>query len=509
MDGDDEGSVHERWARLRFAIVGPLLASPPERGALQSALRELSQRKWMHPSSGEWVSFGRSTIERWYYLAKRAQRDPVGVLRRKVREDAGTHPSMTAQLRTMLRQQHKDHPKWSYRLHADNLVALVEEHPECDAVPSYPTVRRYMKDAGLLRQRRRGRTAERGARAVHRHRQQETRSYETAYVHGLWHYDFHESRTIALVTPWGTWEKPECFADLDDHSRLCCHAQWYWEESAETLAHGKSQSYLKRGLPRREMSDNGGAMLAEETQRAYERLGILHETTLPESPHQNAKAEKFWDTLEERLMAMLEGVENLTLELLNRATQAWVEREYNRRVHSELGVSPLHRYLHGKSLGRPSPDAETLRRAFRVRRTRTQRRSDGTISLKGQRFEIPSQYRTMTKIHIEFARWDLRHVDMVDPRTGERLCPIFPLDRHKNADGRRRRLADVEPGVQPDAPPAKSGMAPLLKQLITEYEASGLPPSFLPMNPTREDDITEDTEDTHTIQEDHDEDEPA
>lgn len=274
-------------------------------------------------------------------------------------------------------------------------------------------------------------------------------------------------------------------------------------------AHGKSQSYLKRGLPRREMSDNGGAMLAEETQRAYERLGILHETTLPESPHQNAKAEKFWDTLEERLMAMLEGVENLTLELLNRATQAWVEREYNRRVHSELGVSPLHRYLHGKSLGRPSPDAETLRRAFRVRRTRTQRRSDGTISLQGQRFEIPSQYRTMTKIHIEFARWDLRHVDMVDPRTGGRLCPIFPLDRRRNADGRRRRLADVEPGVQPDAPPAKSGMAPLLKQLITEYEASGLPPSFLPMNPTREHDITEDTEDTHTIQEDHDEDEPA
>jgi hypothetical protein len=30
----------QRWARLRFAIVGPLLASPPAKGELQQALRE-------------------------------------------------------------------------------------------------------------------------------------------------------------------------------------------------------------------------------------------------------------------------------------------------------------------------------------------------------------------------------------------------------------------------------------------------------------------------------------
>jgi len=36
----------QRWARLRFAIVGPLLASPPAPGELQQALRALSQRHW-------------------------------------------------------------------------------------------------------------------------------------------------------------------------------------------------------------------------------------------------------------------------------------------------------------------------------------------------------------------------------------------------------------------------------------------------------------------------------
>ena len=53
----------QRWARLRFAIVGPLLASPPPVGQLHRALRELSERDWSHPNTGLPVRFGVSTIE--------------------------------------------------------------------------------------------------------------------------------------------------------------------------------------------------------------------------------------------------------------------------------------------------------------------------------------------------------------------------------------------------------------------------------------------------------------
>jgi putative transposase len=50
-------SVHspERWAHLRFSVVGPLLASPPSRGQLHGRLRALADQAWRHPSSGEWV----------------------------------------------------------------------------------------------------------------------------------------------------------------------------------------------------------------------------------------------------------------------------------------------------------------------------------------------------------------------------------------------------------------------------------------------------------------------
>ncbi len=36
----------ERWARLRFAIIGPLLAAPPSDGDLQAALAALAAKTW-------------------------------------------------------------------------------------------------------------------------------------------------------------------------------------------------------------------------------------------------------------------------------------------------------------------------------------------------------------------------------------------------------------------------------------------------------------------------------
>ena len=72
-------------------------------------------------------------------------------------------------------------------------------------------------------------------------------------------------------------------------------------------------------------------MLAAETVEGLERLGIVHHTTLPYSPEQNGKQESFWGQIEGRLLPMLEGEPELSLELLNTATQAWVEEEYQRK----------------------------------------------------------------------------------------------------------------------------------------------------------------------------------
>jgi len=176
---------------------------------------------------------------------------------------------------------------------------------------------------------------------------------------------------------------------------------------------------------------------------------------------------------------MLEGETELTLDRLNAATQAWVELEYHRTVHSELGCAPLERYLAGPDVGRPSPSSEALRRAFRAEVDRTQRRSDGTLSLEGRRFEVPARYRHLTRLRVRYARWDLGAVDLVDPHRGAILCALYPLDKTANADGQRRRLDPPAPAPLEATAPTPT-IAPLLRKLMADYAATGLPPAYLP-----------------------------
>jgi transposase InsO family protein len=484
-------TIHERWALLRFSVVGRLLASPPPRGELRAELERLAASAWRHPVTEAPTRFGVSTIERWYYQAKHAGADPVGVLRKRLRADSGRQPSVGEQLRQVIHAQYAAHKSWSVQLHYDNLRVLVERERTLGPLPSYATVRRYMKAVGLARRRRLSSKQTAAVREAERRlEEREVRSYEAAYVNGLWHLDFHPG-SKKVLTATGTWVTPQLLGVLDDRSRLACHVQWYLrDENAEDLVHGLSQAIQKRGLPRALMTDNGPAEIAAEVVQGLARLGVVHETTLAHSPYQNGKQESFWAQVEGRLLAMLEHCPDVTLAMLNEATQAWVELEYHRRVHAETGETPLARFLAGPDVGRPSPTSDALRLAFMAEEHRTQRKSDGTVSLAGVRFEIPSRYRHLDRVAVRWARWDLGHVYLVDDRTGAILCRLFPLDRTANADGVRRAL---EPIASSRAAPAAPGIAPLLEQLLADYRATGLPPAYVPKDDrttsTEEDEI--------------------
>lgn len=473
------GPVHERWAQFRFSVIGQLLAAPPAKGELAVAIAALAERIWHHPMSGEPVRFGFSTIERWFYRALKERNDPVGVLRRKLRADAGQQPAMSAAVRRAILAQYATHKSWSVKLHHDNLIALADSDPDLGPIPSYATLRRFLKANGWIKRRRLTSRRTAGAeRAEARLLDREVRSYEASHVGGLFHWDGHEG-SRKVLTARGELVKPILLGVLDDHSRLACHLQWYLQESAENVTHGLLQAFQKRGLPRAAMSDGGAAMNAAEVKQGLSRLGILHETTLPYSAYQNGKQESFWGAVEGRLLAMLEHVPDLTLAFLNEATLAWVEGDYNRKIHSEIGATPLTSFLAGPSVMRPSPDSQALRLAFTRTETRTQRKSDGTIVIEGRRFEVPDRYRHLTRIEVRYASWDLSLVHLVDERTGNVLCRLFPQDKAQNASG-LRRARDPNAKEPPATPLAAVGVAPLLEKLLKQQADAGLPPPYLP-----------------------------
>ncbi len=91
----------------------------------------------------------------------------------------------------------------------------------------------------------------------------------------------------------------------------------------------------------------------------------------------------------------------------------------------------------GRDVGPSCPTPRRCARPSRRRSPGPARRSDGTLSLLGRRFEIPSRYRHFARVQVRYASWDLSQVHLVDPHTGTLLSRLYPLDKARNADGHR------------------------------------------------------------------------
>jgi putative transposase len=125
---------------------------------------------------------------------------------------------------------------------------------------------------------------------------------------------------------------------------------------------------------------------------------------------------------------------------------------------------------------RPSLPTDALRAAFTTEQIRTQRRSDGTLTVAGVRFEVPARFAHLPRLSIRYARWDLSTVLVCDRRTGTVVGHLYPLDKTRNAEAVRRPLTSAA-----SAPPAPAAaVAPLLDAFLRQYRATGLPPAYLP-----------------------------
>jgi transposase InsO family protein len=468
----------QRWAQFRFSVIGELLSCPPPKGQLQQAISLLAQKSYRHPiDPNRRINFGSSTIERWYYKARDAS-DPIAVLGRKSRSDAGVRWSMPEPLLQALKTQYEDYPRWNVQLHYDNLTAMAREQSDLGKMPSYKTVLRCMRENGWLKTNEPAQPTNGQLIAAKRLDNREVRSYEVSHVHGLWHLDFHQAK-IRILDKTGTWQRPVALAIIDDYSRICCHLQLYLAETAECLVHGLSQAFMKRDLPRALMTDNGAAMLAEETRRGLSRLGIDHQTTLAYSPYQNGKQETFWGQLESRFVELLRGIENLELSFVNQAAQAWAEQDYHRKIHREIKTTPLNRLLTGNNVSRPTPGSEDLRLAFTRRIQRKPRRSDATVAVDGIRYELPVRFAHMPSVIVRAPGWDKSRMILVDPATDAPLATLLPQDKTKNASGKRRIIQSDEKTVQPISSSDKP-LPALLRKLLADHAATGLPPAYIP-----------------------------
>jgi putative transposase len=446
---------------FRYVILQPILTSPPVPGELALRLREISSKSHIQPWDHRSIKVSIRTLERWYAECKNATL-PTEVLQPKLRSDRQKTRVVLDVHKKWLSEFNQKYPSWSVQLLYDNMKAANIGETN----PSYSSILRYFKAQGFLT---------RSTRSKNRN-VKDIRSYEVEYVGQLWHMDFHMGSRMVL-TESGEFKQPICMAIIDDKSRLVCHAQWFLNETAEVLVHGLCQAIAKRGMPATFYTDNGSAMKAHELLTGLELLSIKKESTLPYAAYQNGKQESFWKPLEGRLMKMLPREKRITLEILNTVTQAWVEQDYHMNIHSETKETPLFRFFKEKDVLRQSPTFKDLKASFRMRTKRTIRKTDGTITLDGIRFELPRCYCHLDEVILRYARWDLGEAEVLCPDTLKPLSTIYPLNKLANSLGYRdtdpTKLARLIPETDSESEDILSlstdTLPPLLARLLQQH----------------------------------------
>ena len=279
-----------------------------ERGAL---VRSLAARLHAHPS-GELRSVGRSTLDDWIRAYRRGG---FAALAPRQRASVPRTPRALLEQAEALRRENP----------ARTAAQIAADHRgrERRVGPVASTVERHLRRLGLTRA---ALTGERQAFG----------RFEASRPNELWvadclHGPVIEGTPRDPVRGSGrpfprSWSAP----GSRTRSRRCG-----WRACC-------GSAFQARGLSDRLYVDNGAPYASTAARPVCAVLGIRLMHSTPGRPQGRGKIERFFRTLRREVLVELEHVERqLDLAELERILQAWIERVYHRRVHSETKATPL------------------------------------------------------------------------------------------------------------------------------------------------------------------------
>ncbi|MFQ5629242.1 MAG: DDE-type integrase/transposase/recombinase [bacterium] len=236
----------------------------------------------------------------------------------------------------------------------------------------------------------------------------ERRAFEAPHAASLWQTDVMYGPYITVKGKNHRCHKQQTYlvAIIDDHSRLCCHAEFYLEQSIGSIVDTFKKACQKRGVPERLYCDHGKVFTTSQ----LTRIGALISTVIlhPEvgDPAARGKVERFFRTVRDSFLNKLLNLEPpKNLLQLNEKFSAWVETSYNNKHHSGINQIPMQKWLLSAHNVRLLPLNENIDLAFMLEVTRKVKK-DGTFSLNSIIFEITSSLAGKS-IHIRYSPFDL------------------------------------------------------------------------------------------------------
>jgi transposase InsO family protein len=264
-------------------------------------------------------------------------------------------------------------------------------------------------------------------------------AFAKAHANDMWQAD-------TLIGPYlqleGVAVQTRLIAFLDDASRVCCHGQFFRAENVDTLIQALRAAFYKRGVPAALYVDNGSIYTSKEIIQICARVGCLLAHAPVRDGAAKGKIERFFRGVRDQFL--VRQLDLSSLDALNRQFTQWVEEDYNARVHSVLGMSPLDRFALDRHLIRFLPPNEANDELFFVEEERCVR-ADNTFSFSSRRWEAPRHLPERT-IQVRFQRKDPASRVIVYYK-GERMGEARLLNAIANDRPPKKPGADPEGAV--------------------------------------------------------------
>jgi putative transposase len=368
-------------ALFRYGLIRPAAdeaLSPAQRGRL---VRDLAGREHRGPD-GDWITVGRSTLDRWIRDYRAGGFDALVPQPRK------TGPVSDRELLELAVRLKRENPRRTATHIVELIVTDLARRGEIRQVPSVRSVQRHFVRLGLQ-----GRGEGRGPKAFGR--------FEAAAVNDLWVGDVMHGPVVAG-------RKALLFAFLDDHSRLIVGHRFGRSEDVLRLEAALRRGLAARGVPKRIYVDNGSPFVSHQLQRACAVLGIQLVHSRPGKPQGRGKIERFFATVRSQFLVEIDDGKVESLAKLNEVFTAWVETRYHHRTHRETHQTPLARFTAAGIAELPSP--ALLREAFLWAETRTVTKT-AMVSLHGNHYEVDPAL-VGRRVQLVFDPFDLEHVEV-------------------------------------------------------------------------------------------------
>jgi transposase InsO family protein len=339
---------------------------------LASVLRQASLCPWPDEAGR---CYAVRTLEDWWYAY---QKKGYEGLQPRVRSDKGHSRKIDPETGQYILEQVSTYPTVPVKV-----LYTHWQHSGVENLPPLRSVYRYLQRQGYDRKSLAAGKLDSGPR----------KAFEVPFVNDLWMVDFSPGPRLRLED--GRVLSTQLCILIDDHSRLIPYAAYYEKADTAAFHDALKEALLRRGVPIKLYTDQGGPFVCEHTRVVCANLNIRLLHAKPYHAWSKGKVERVIQTVQQSFESSLklEGNQVHSLQDLNRKLSEWIQITYHQRKHSATNETPELRYQRaiGK-LRRLEIEPATLDTLFYTRLTRRVRKN-GTVRIKNMLFEVDLSLR--------------------------------------------------------------------------------------------------------------------